>query len=214
MTGTFTREQAAEAVEVAAGERDAIQANLLELDACSGKELLSGARLTGTSRQQWILAAGKLHALWELYLRYSDVVDHASQAMARHRRLPYQRELELVTELLTQPCIDDDAEEVTAAAAVRRMRLAYAEVAQVLSAAEHAWNTVSRRLDGLAAGLDALDAPDTASPEATALRGELDRLRAALSTDPLAFWQPPGQVTVPGVDELTDRFAALKRPEE
>jgi len=39
----MTRDQAAAAVKAAAAERDAIQANLLELDSSFGKQLLAGA---------------------------------------------------------------------------------------------------------------------------------------------------------------------------
>jgi hypothetical protein len=225
VTGRFTREQAADAVEIATGERDAIQANLLELDGSFGKGLLAGAQLTGTSRDQWNSATTTLTALWELYVRYSDVVDQAAQAIARHHRLPRHGELERVTELLTEPCIEITGEKkplaerdlvrrgqtewITVAAAVGRMRLAFAAVSQVTCAAEQVWNQVSARLDRLAIQLDAVG---PASQEAAPLCAELDRLRAAVSTDPLAFWQPSGQVAMSGLDELHERLATFVSP--
>jgi hypothetical protein len=41
----LTRDQAGAAVKAAVAERDAIQANLLELDSSFGKQLLTGAEL-------------------------------------------------------------------------------------------------------------------------------------------------------------------------
>ena len=57
MAATFTRAQAADAVNAASGERDAIQANLLDLDGSFGKRLLAGAALAGTTKQRWEAAA-------------------------------------------------------------------------------------------------------------------------------------------------------------
>jgi len=56
----MTRDQAAAAVKAAAAERDAIQANLLELDSSFGKQLLAGAELTGGTRRRWDATAATL----------------------------------------------------------------------------------------------------------------------------------------------------------
>src|SRR6185437_16964199 len=54
MTGAaMSKEQAAAAVKAAVAERDAIQANLLELDSSFGRQLLAGAELTGTTKRRW-----------------------------------------------------------------------------------------------------------------------------------------------------------------
>ena len=53
MATVMTREQAAAAVAAAAAERDAIQANLLDLDGSFGKRMLAGAALTGESQRRW-----------------------------------------------------------------------------------------------------------------------------------------------------------------
>ena len=49
----MTRDQATAAVKAAVDERDAIQANLLELDSSFGKQLLAGAELTGDTKRRW-----------------------------------------------------------------------------------------------------------------------------------------------------------------
>ena len=52
MTGAaMGKEQAAAAVKAAVAERDAIQANLLELDSSFGKQLLAGAELTAAPEE-------------------------------------------------------------------------------------------------------------------------------------------------------------------
>jgi hypothetical protein len=66
MSPAFTRQQAADAVTKARGERDTIRANLFDLDGSFGKRPLAGAALTGTTRQRWDSAADSLAALWEL----------------------------------------------------------------------------------------------------------------------------------------------------
>jgi hypothetical protein len=56
MRPTFTKQKAADAVAKATGERDAIRANLLDLDGSFGKRLLEGAALTGITRQRAVVA--------------------------------------------------------------------------------------------------------------------------------------------------------------
>ena len=68
MTGAaMSKEQAAAAVKAAVAERDAIQANLLELDSSFGKQLLTGAELTGETRRRWDATAATLATLWQVY---------------------------------------------------------------------------------------------------------------------------------------------------
>jgi Protein kinase G tetratricopeptide repeat len=76
----LTKEQAAAAVAAATGERDAIQANLLDLDGSFGKRLLAGASLTGETRQRWETAAAALAGLWETYAAFSRLLHRATNA--------------------------------------------------------------------------------------------------------------------------------------
>ncbi len=147
MTGTLTRDQAAAAVKAAIGERDAIQANLLELDTSFGKQLLEGAELTGETKRRWDVTAVTLATLWQVYSAYSAVVDQAADAVTRH---PGPRELAAITALLTGRSVqlasgpaplagrdlaDSGREDLTLATAVARMRGAFAAVTGVVSAA-------------------------------------------------------------------------------
>jgi hypothetical protein len=94
----MSKEQAAAAVKAAVAERDAIQANLLELDSSFGKQLLAGAELTGETRRRWDATAATLGTLWQVYEAYSAVVGQAAEAAARHLG---PRELAALSALLT-----------------------------------------------------------------------------------------------------------------
>ncbi len=226
MTATFTRAQAADVVNAASGERDAIQANLLDLDSSFGKRLLAGAALAGTTKQRWEAAALTLAALWETFSVYSAVVDRAVEAMAGRVG---SRELAEITALLTGPSVQlargpapmarrdlADAgghDQLTLAAAVGQMRTAFAAVTEVASAAEQVWDEIAGPLHAAgadlgraASGLSTLG-DETLAGEVTAAQAELARLRGALNTDPLAFWSG-SQVIIPAADRLRDRAAA------
>ena len=56
----MTPEQAAaERVAAVLAERDAIQANLLELDGSFAKQVLDGAALSGATRDRWATASAR-----------------------------------------------------------------------------------------------------------------------------------------------------------
>jgi hypothetical protein len=219
------KEQAASAVKAAVAERDAIQANLLELDSSFGKQLLAGAELTGETRRRWDATAATLAILWQVYEAYSAVVDQAAKAAARHLG---PRELTALTALLTGRSVqlsagpaplagrdlaDPGREDLTLATAVARMRGAFSSVTEVVSAAEHVWTEVAGRLDAAGAGL-ARVTPLAAALGDEALTGnlaaaqaELARMRDTLNSDPLALWQG-GAVDTSGADRLQERIAA------
>jgi hypothetical protein len=99
----LTRERAPGVVQAAVSERDAIQANLLELDGSFGKRVLEGAALTGQTKRRWDLASAALGRLWQLFSAYSAVVDRAADAVTRHLGA---KELAAITALLTAPSIE------------------------------------------------------------------------------------------------------------
>src|SRR5260370_16339337 len=84
----LTRDQAGAAAKAAVAERDAIQANLLELDSSFGKQLLAGAELTGGTRRRWDATAATLAALWQVFSAHPALVDPAADAAARPPRPP------------------------------------------------------------------------------------------------------------------------------
>ena len=227
----MTRDQAGAAVKAAVAERDAIQANLLELDSSFGKQLLAGAELTGDTKRRWDATAAKLATLWQIFSAYSAVVDQAAEALAG-RLGP--RELASITTLLTGPSIelasgpaplagrdlaDTGREDLTLVVAVTRMRRCFAEITAVASAAEQAWNEMTGRLDAVAAEL-ARVSPLASSLGDEALTGDLAAagsrlasLRGTLNADPLSLWQrgsnpTAGRVDTSGADRLGDQVAA------
>jgi len=227
----LTRERAPAVVQAAVAERDAIQANLLELDGSFGKRLLEGATLSGQTERRWEVTAASLASLWQTYSAYSAVIDRAAEAVGGHLG---PRELASITNLLTGPSIqlvagpaplagrdvaDSGREELTVVAAVTRMRRAFGQITEVVSAAEQVWNEMTGKLDAVAGEL-ARVMPLAASLADEALTGNLAAaesklagLRGTLSSDPLSLWQggsgpAAGTVDTSGADRLQDRVAA------
>jgi hypothetical protein len=227
----LTRERAPAVVRAAVAERDAIQANLLELDGSFGKRLLEGATLSGETERRWEVTVASLASLWLVYSAYSAVIDRAAEAVGGHLG---PRELASITNLLTGRSIqlaagpaplagrdvaDSGREELTVVAAVTRMRRAFGQITEVVSAAEQVWNEMTGKLDAVAAELARVE-PLTASLTDEALTGnlaaaqaKLARLRGTLSSDPLSLWQggsgpASGTVDTSAVDRLQDRVAA------
>jgi chromosome segregation ATPase len=221
----MSKEQAAAAAQAAVRERDAIQANLLELDASFGKRLLAGAALTGQTRQRWDAAAAALAGLFGVYSAYSAGGDRVAGVAGGRLGA---RELAALSALLIGPSVqlnpgpgplagrdlaDTGREELTLADAVARMRRAFATVTEVVSAAERVWNEMTGRLDSAGAELDRLTslaatlADEALTGNLTAAQGKLARLRGTLNCDPLALWQGNG-VDTSGADRLAERVSA------
>jgi hypothetical protein len=225
----LTRERAPAAVQAAVAERDAIQANLLELDGSFGKRLLEGAALTGQTKRRWDATTVALSRLWQVFSAYSAVVDRAAEAVTKHLG---PRELAALTALLTGPSIelasgpaplagrdlaDSGREDLTPVAAVTRMRRAFADVTDVVSGAEQVWNEMAGRLDSIAAELARVKplaasfADEALTGNLAAAEGKLAKLRDTLNTDPLALWlggPAPGQVDTSAAERLAERVAA------
>ncbi len=226
------KEQAGAAVKAAVAERDAIQANLLELDSSFGKQLLTGAELTGETRRRWDATVATLAILWQVYEAYSAVVDQAADAVTRHLG---PRELTALTALLTGRSVrlaagpaplagrdlaDPGREDLTLATAVARMRGAFSSVTEVVSAAEHVWTEVAGRLDSAGAELARVTplaaalGDEALAGNLAAAQGELAAMRDTLNSDPLALWQG-GAVDTSGADRLRERIAvAVARADE
>ena len=225
----LTRERAPAVVQAAAAERDAIQANLLELDGSFGKRLLEGAALTGQTRRRWDASALTLDTLWQVFSAYSAVVDRAADAVTKHLG---PRELADITALLTGPSVelasgpaplagrdlaDSGREALTLVAAVTRMRRAFGDITEVISGAEQVWNEMAGRLDSIRAELNRVKPLATSFDDETitgnvaAAEGTLTKLRDTLNTDPLALWlggPAPGKVDTSGAERLAERVTA------
>ena len=232
----LTRDQAGAAVKAAVAERDAIQANLLELDSSFGKQLLAGAELTGDTKRRWDATAATLATLWQVYSAYSAVVDQAAEAATGHLGT---RELAALTALLTGRSVqlasgpaplagrdlaDSGREDLTMATAVARMRGAFAAVTEVVAAAEQVWTEVAGRLDAAGAelarvtSLAATLGDEALTGDLAAVQGKLARLRDTLNSDPLALWlgrsgprrseQDGTAVDTSGADRLQQEIAA------
>jgi hypothetical protein len=227
----MTRDQAGAAVKAAVAERDAIQANLLELDSSFGKQLLAGAELTGETKRRWDTTAATLATLWQAYSAYSAVVDQAAEAVARHLG---PRELAAITGLLAGRSVqlasgpaplagrdlaDPGREDLTMATAVARMRRAFTAVTEVISAAEQVWTEVAGRLDAAGAELARVTplaaalGDEALTSDLTAAQGQLARLRDTLNSDPLALrrgqsGRAGGTADTSGADRLAEQVAA------
>jgi hypothetical protein len=232
-TPTLTKDRAPAVVQAAVAERDAIQANLLELDSSFGKRMLEGASLTGETKRRWDVTAASLATLWQVYSAYSAVVDRAAETVAGHLG---PRELAWITTLLTGPSIqlasgpaplagrdlaDSGREDLTVVAAVTRMRRSFGDITAVVSAAELVWNEMTGKLDAVAAELARVK-PLASSLGDEALTGnlaaaesKLARLRGTLNSDPLSLWQGGQKVDTSGADRLQERVgAAVTRVDE
>ncbi|MGH3208634.1 MAG: hypothetical protein ACRDNO_12830 [Trebonia sp.] len=204
-------EAAAQRVTAVLAERDAVQANLLELDGSFAKQVLEGAALTGQTRDRWAAASAALATLWETFLAYSAVVDRIAELGSGARR-PARKDLHELTALLTEGCVQlpgapvqlarrDVAAAarppVTLAAAVGAMRRAFTAVTEVTSAVEAVWTAIAVPLDAATAALaharplaDGLGLDIQA--EFRDAESAVAAQRAAANADPLALWRPAG----------------------
>ncbi|HTX29716.1 MAG TPA: hypothetical protein VME19_22135 [Streptosporangiaceae bacterium] len=225
----LTRDRAPAVVQAAVDERDAIQANLLELDGSFGKRLLEGAALTGQTKRRWDLTAVALGRLWQIFSAYSAVVDRAGEAVTRNLG---PKELAAINALLTGPSIevalgpaplggrdlaDSGRETLTLVAAVTRMRRAFADITEVTSGAEQVWNEMTGRLDSIASDLTrvrplaASFGDEALTANVAAAESKLAKLRDTLNTDPLALWlggPAPGKVDASSAERLAERVTA------
>jgi hypothetical protein len=231
-------ETAAQRVTTVLAERDAVQANLLELDGSFAKQVLEGAALTGQTRDRWATASATLATLWENYLAYSAVVDRIA-ALGTGSRRPARKDLPELSELLTGGCVRlagapvplarrdlaaTARPPVTLAAAVGAMRRAFSEVTEVTAAVEAVWAAVAVPLDAVTGELarvrplvDGLGADIQA--EFRDAENALAAQRAAANADPLALWRPApdgsagsgadGRVDTAAAERLRERVAAL-----
>jgi hypothetical protein len=230
-------ETAVQRVTAVLAERDAVQANLLELDGSFAKQVLEGAALTGQTRDRWTAASASLATLWETFLSYSAAVDRIA-ALGTGSKRPARKDLPELDRLLTGGCVQlpgapvplarrdlaaTARPPVTLAAAVGAMRRAFSEVTEVTSAVEAVWAAVAVPLDAATGELarvrpliDGLGADLQA--EFRAAESAVAAQRAAANADPLALWRPAaggtavrgeGRVDTAAADRVREQVAAL-----
>jgi hypothetical protein len=217
-------------------ERDAVQANLLELDGSFAKQVLEGAELTGQTRDRWAEASAALAGLWETYLAYSAVVDRVA-ALGSGARRPARKDLPELSALLTGGCVQlpgapaplarrDLATAarppVTLVAAVGAMRRAFAAVTEVTAAVEAVWAAVAVPLDAAEEALARLrplvrGLGTDLEAEFRDIADDVAAQRAAANADPLALWRPAaggaageGSVEVSAAALARDRVLAFE----
>ena len=227
VAAVMTEPAAGQAAATVLAEREAIQANLLELDGSFTRRLLDGATLAGQTRDRWVAASATLAGLWETYVAYSAVVDRIAE-LGTGARHPARKDLPELTSLLTGASVrltrvpaplarrdlaDTGREELTLAATVAAMRRAFTEVAEVISAAEGVWGELGGRLDAVTAELARVRPLTAGLGEETeaavrAAGSSLDSLRASVNADPLALWRGDHADTS-AADRLREEVAGL-----
>lgn len=208
MSGALlTRERADAALARLATDSDRIAESLVAMDAHAGHQLLRGTTPTGLTAQRWTEASAAMATLWEQFATYRATLDRA-RAVRDRRAKPGDEELAELTELLTGPVIELDAEHVpierrgltgpahvveriTLDQLLGRMQASFDLVTGVLAAAEAAWSAVIGRLDPLDGELRAVSvlaesvaAGDKTVAAAVNRIGQgLERVREQLITD-------------------------------
>jgi hypothetical protein len=218
---------AEQAAADALAERDAIQANLLELDGSYVRQVLDSATLTGQTRQRWEAASATFAGLWQTYMAYTAVVDRVAELGGGARR-PAKKDLPELTELLTGTAVtltrapvplarrdlaDTGRESLTLDASVAAMRRAFTEVAGVTSAVETVWADFGGRLDAAADDLSRIrplvpGLGDEVAAAFGAAESSLGSLRAGMNADPLALWHDD-RADISAADRLQEQVRGL-----
>ncbi|GAA0992095.1 hypothetical protein GCM10009555_080600 [Acrocarpospora macrocephala] len=181
-----------------AEERDRISNDLLDLDSHPGYQLLDGARLTGETRRRWDETQARAVTLWWLFDAYRKVLDRAQQLRAG------KPDLAALTGLLSGPSVELKPENVpvekrsllraagewiTLDTVVARMDAAYRDIAATVAAADDAWSALLPRLDeadrARRSAQDLLRDLEGTDPDLDRISAGIDRIRAAVTADPL-----------------------------
>ncbi|MDT0306424.1 hypothetical protein RM780_05540 [Streptomyces sp. DSM 44917] len=205
-------EEADRALARLAAEHEAIESSLLALQDHAGRRLLEGAELTGLTRERWARAERTVPLLWA-YFDACTAALHETQELRAERREPGREVLDRLARLLhgadlAVPGPSGEPERLGWPELVDRMNSGYAEVLDLVAAADAVWSALPARIDLLAAELHRLSAlahsvgvrpgAHPAGDELQRVTEELTGLRAEVIADPLAFWRPAGGSSAPG----------------
>ncbi len=220
MAGTtrpvMNREEVDRALARLGAERDAVEAALLALQDHPGLRLLTGAELSGRTRERWEVAEGGVALLWALFDRYAEALASARAVRSRRTR-PTAAELAELAELLSGRSVTVSGgrlphpsgqlgssarlvEQVTLAELLERMNGWYAVVVEVVSAVDAVWSALPARIDLLLAELGRVQMLAVSvgvrpgghplADDLADLAKHLGALRAQVVADPLALWRP------------------------
>ncbi|MDT0446739.1 coiled-coil domain-containing protein [Streptomyces johnsoniae] len=208
----LSREEVDRALARFGAEHEAIESSLLALQDHAGRRLLEGADLTGVTRERWARAAETVTRLWSYFDTCTEALDTAREVRAR-RRFPSRDELLHLSMLLDGENLTVSggarlAEHLSWAELVERMNAGYAEVLDLVAAADAVWSALPARIDLLAAELHRLrelahsvgvrPGGHPAGDDLHRVTEELKDLRAQVISDPIAFWVPAGGSSAPG----------------
>ncbi|MEU4697892.1 hypothetical protein [Nonomuraea dietziae] len=198
----MSREGADHALRTRVEERDRISGDLLDLESHTSYQLLKGAALRGRTLAAWSSAQQAMALMWSLYDAYRAVLRQAEKVRARRPR-PGQAELEELTFLLAGPSVrlaaeakpveqrslrPERDEALSLDETVARMDQAFGAVGRTLTEIDTAWTALLPRLESAAAShreIARLSADLGENPSGTRHQAELDRLRSAVTSDPL-----------------------------
>ncbi|WP_431441293.1 hypothetical protein, partial [Actinophytocola sp.] len=195
----LSREEADRALDRLGADSDRIATSLVEMDGHPGHQLLRGATLSGETARRWTETSAAMATLWEQFATYRGMVDQAREVRARRSR-PGDEELAELTELLSEPVVELDSEQVPIerrgltgpAATVQRITLdelldrmnqTFASVTGVLATAESAWSAAIGRLDPLEREVhDVSVLAESVAAADRGVAGSVDRLRRELES--------------------------------
>ncbi len=220
MAGTtrpvMNREEVDRALARLGAERDAVEAALLALQDHPGLRLLTGAELSGRTRERWAVAEGGVALLWALFDRYAEALASARAVRSRRNR-PTAAELAELGELLAGRSVTVSGgrlphpsgqlassarlvEQITLSELLERMNGWYAVVVEVVSAVDAVWSALPARIDllltelgrvqMLAVSVGVRPGGHPVADDLSELAEQLTALRALVVADPLALWRP------------------------
>ncbi|GAA2416053.1 coiled-coil domain-containing protein [Nonomuraea africana] len=198
----MSREGADHALRTRVEERDRISGDLLDLESHTSYQLLKTTALRGKTLARWTAAQQAMARMWSLYDAYRIVLRQAEEVRARRAR-PGPAELDELTFLLAGPSVrpaaearpveqrslrPEQGEALSLDETVAQMDQAFRTVGSTLTEIDTAWTALLPRLE-LAATAQRQIARLTAAlgetPSGTGHQAELDRLRSAVTADPL-----------------------------
>ena len=201
-----------------AGER--VDANLVELEIDSSRQLLESGTLSGESATRWSAASAALTDLWEWRGLLEKFLERAQELRRSTRRADELRSL------LSGPSIElarsqvplaerdllggsEVTQRCTADELLERMSRAFDAVKTAVAEFGEAWNTLTPRMTASRGVLDQTQAlaaslGESGRTDLIEAADRLTRLTAALASDPLS-------VAPADVNRLTDSLDAIRR---